>query len=151
FYEPTVLTGVTPEMACHTQETFGPVVAVYRVADEAEAIARANASEYGLNASVFTSDPSRGRRVGAAVRAGTVNVNDSFMTSYGSIDAPMGGVGASGLGRRHGAEGLLKYTEARSVTRLRFPVLDPPKWLSRDAYVKVTGGAIRWLGRARLR
>ena len=151
FFEPTVLTGVTPEMACYSEETFGPVVAVYPVADEAEAIARANDTEYGLNASVFTRSARRGERVGAAIRAGTVNINDGFGTAYGTIDAPMGGMGASGLGRRHGVEGLLKYTDTQTLARLRFAVVDPPPNQPRETYVKMTAGAIRWLGRARIR
>lgn len=151
FYEPTVLTGVTPEMACYHEETFGPVVSVCPVADEAEAIRRANDTEYGLNASVFTRSARRGQRVGAALRAGTVNVNDGFGTAYGTIDAPMGGMGASGLGRRHGVEGLLKYTDTQTLARLRFPVVDPPPNQPREKYVKGTAAAIRWMGRARIR
>ncbi len=151
FFAPTVLTGVTPEMACHAEETFGPVVAVYPVDTEAEGIAAANDTAYGLNASVFTRSVRRGGRVGAALRAGTVNINDGFGTAYGSIDAPMGGMGRSGLGRRHGAEGLLKYTDAQTVARLRFPVSDPQPGQPRDQYVKATAGAIRWLARARIR
>ncbi len=151
FYQPTVLTGVTPEMTCYAAETFGPVVSVYPVADEAEAIARANDTAYGLNASVFTRSVRRGRRVAEALRAGTVNINDGFAASYGSIDAPMGGVGISGLGRRHGAEGLLKYTEAQSVARLRLPLVDPPPYVSRQTYLRVVTGVLRWLGRARIR
>ena len=151
FFEPTVLTGVTEEMACHSCETFGPVVAVYPVADEAEAVARANDTEYGLNASVFTRSARRGQRVAAAIRAGTVNVNDTYSSAYGSMDAPMGGMGASGLGRRHGAEGLLKYTEAQNVAHARFSVVDPPPQLSRSAYLRLSRGAVRWLGRARIR
>lgn len=151
FFEPTVLTGVTPEMACHSEETFGPVVAVYPVASEAEAVARANDTEYGLNASVFTRSARRGRRVAAALRAGTVNVNDTFSSAYGSIDAPMGGMRSSGLGRRHGAEGLLKYTEAQSVARARLPVIDPLAGMSRDTYLRLTGAAVRWLRRTRIR
>ncbi|MGH3717193.1 MAG: succinic semialdehyde dehydrogenase [Micromonosporaceae bacterium] len=151
FYAPTVLTGVTPEMACHSAETFGPVVSVYRVADEAEAVRRANDTEYGLNASVFTRSAARGRRVGAMLRAGTVNVNDAFGTAYGSVDAPMGGMRASGLGRRHGSEGLLKYTDAQNLARLRFPVVDPPPNQPRSKYVAGTAAAIRLLTRARIR
>ncbi|MGH3648822.1 MAG: succinic semialdehyde dehydrogenase [Micromonosporaceae bacterium] len=151
FYEPTVLTGVTPEMVCHAEETFGPVVSVYPVADEAEAIARANDTEYGLNASVFTRSARRGERVGGAIKAGTVNINDGFGTAYGSIDTPMGGMRASGLGRRHGVEGLLKYTDTQTLARLRFAVVDPPPNQPRETYVKMTAGAIRWLGRARIR
>ena len=61
FYEPTVLSGVTPEMECFDNETFGPVVSIYRFSDESEAIQRANEGEYGLNASVWTWDGRRGR------------------------------------------------------------------------------------------
>src|SRR4029450_13923992 len=77
-YEPTILTGVTPEMDCYADETFGPVVSVYPVPNEAEAVARANASDYGLNASVWTSNPARGRRVASKIKCGSVNVNEGF-------------------------------------------------------------------------
>ncbi len=76
FYEPTVLSGVTPEMECFDNETFGPVVSIYRFSDESEAIQRANEGEYGLNASVWTRDSRRGRAVAAQLVAGTVNVNE---------------------------------------------------------------------------
>ncbi|MGH3734106.1 MAG: succinic semialdehyde dehydrogenase [Micromonosporaceae bacterium] len=150
FYQPTVLTGVTREMVCCGEETFGPVVSVTPVADEAEAIARANDTEYGLSASVFTRSGSRGRRVAAAIRAGAVNINDAFGTAYGTMDAPMGGMGSSGLGRRHGTEGLLKYTEPQTVVRLRLGVVDPPPD-GRDKYVRMTAESIRWMSRARIR
>jgi len=127
FYEPTVLTGVTPEMACHGEETFGPVVAVYRYSDEEEVIAAANATAYGLNASVWTRNGRRGRAVAARLHAGTVNVNEACAAAWGSLDAPMGGMGNSGLGRRHGAEGLLKYTEAQTVAHQRLLGFAPPK------------------------
>ncbi|WP_067974555.1 succinic semialdehyde dehydrogenase [Nocardiopsis trehalosi] len=115
FYEPTVLTGVEPSMAACADETFGPVVAVYRFSDEDEAIARANATEYGLNASVWTRDVARGRRIAERIQAGTVNVNEGYGAAWASYAAPMGGMKRSGLGRRHGAEGLLRYTEPQTV------------------------------------
>ncbi|HLT69721.1 MAG TPA: succinic semialdehyde dehydrogenase [Acidimicrobiales bacterium] len=115
FYEPTVLTEVTPEMDLYREETFGPVVAVYPVDGDDEAIEQANDTEYGLNASVWCGDVARGRAIAERLLAGTVNVNDGYASAWGSLDAPMGGMKASGLGRRHGREGLLKYTESRTV------------------------------------
>jgi succinate-semialdehyde dehydrogenase / glutarate-semialdehyde dehydrogenase len=115
FYEPTVLAGVTPDMALHREETFGPVVAVYPVASDDEAVARANDTEYGLNASVYCGDTDRGKAIAERIRAGTVNVNDGYSSAWASLDAPMGGMKASGLGRRHGREGLLKYTDSQTV------------------------------------
>lgn len=126
FHEPTVLADVVPGMEVFDQETFGPVVSLYRVADEEEAIRCANQSQYGLNASVWTSDPEHGRRVAARLQAGTVNVNDAYAAAWGSLDAPMGGMKDSGLGRRHGEHGLLKYTEAQTVATERgLPVGNP--------------------------
>ena len=100
-----MLTGVTPEMDVYANETFGPVVSLYAVADDDEAVARANDSEYGLNGSVWTSDLERGRRVAGRLACGTVNVNEGFAATFGSLDAPMGGMKKSGLGRRQGRGG----------------------------------------------
>jgi succinate-semialdehyde dehydrogenase/glutarate-semialdehyde dehydrogenase len=124
FYEPTVMTGVTPEMECAANETFGPLVSIYPVADIEEAIARANDTEYGLNASVWaTAD---GEKIATRLRSGTVNVNEGYAFAWGSLSAPMGGMGLSGMGRRHGPEGLLKYTEAQTIATARVLNLDPP-------------------------
>jgi len=115
FFEPTLLEGVTPAMQVYADETFGPVASLYRVETDEEAAARANDTCYGLNADVWTGHSARGRRLALRLQAGTVNLNESYAASWGSIDAPMGGMKQSGLGRRHGPEGLLKYTEEQTV------------------------------------
>lgn len=125
FYEPTVLDGVDDTMAVCTEETFGPVVSVYRFDSEDEAVERANATRYGLNSSVWTRDTRRGRAVAARLHTGTVNVNEAYAAAYGSSAAPMGGMGDSGLGRRHGAEGILRYTEAQTIATQRLLPIAP--------------------------
>ena len=115
FYAPTVLDGVPAEAECYARETFGPVVAVYRVGSDAQAVRLINGTDYGLNASVWTADVPRGRRIAQQIRVGTVNVNEGYAPTWGSIGVPMGGMKDSGLGRRHGAEGILKYTEAQAI------------------------------------
>ena len=124
FFEPTVLTGVTPEMRLHSEETFGPVVAVYPFSSDEEAIALANDSCYGLNASVWTRDVDAGLRIAGRIEAGSVNVNDAYTATWASLGAPQGGVKESGLGRRHGADGLLKYTVSQTISAQRGPPLD---------------------------
>jgi acyl-CoA reductase-like NAD-dependent aldehyde dehydrogenase len=151
FYEPTVLTDVTPDMLCHTAETFGPVVSLYPYATEDEAVSLANATDYGLNASVHGRDLVRARQVAARLRTGTVNVNDGYASAFGSTDAPMGGMGMSGLGRRHGAEGLLRYTEVQSVAAQQVDMLNPPRWLPYRAYSRFMAAALRLMKKTRLR
>ncbi|MFE3059124.1 succinic semialdehyde dehydrogenase [Nocardia sp. NPDC059239] len=130
FYEPTILTGVTPDMTLYDHETFGPVVSIYSYRDVDEAIALANATAYGLNASVWSGDGAKGRAVAARIHTGTVNVNDAYAAAWGSVDAPMGGMGDSGLGRRHGADGLLKYTEPQTVAHQRLLGFTAPAGVS---------------------
>lgn len=147
FYEPTVLADVTEDMTLCREETFGPVVSVYRVADEAEAIARANDSVYGLNASVWSAR--RGEAVAAQLRAGTVNVNESYAAAWGSHAAPMGGFGESGVGRRHGSQGLLKYTQAQTVAVQRLHPIAPPRGLTNRRYAELMTTAITLLNKLR--
>ncbi|MFD6464053.1 succinic semialdehyde dehydrogenase, partial [Streptomyces roseolus] len=100
FYEATVLTEVTPEMTHATMETFGPVAAVYKFSDDDEAIRLANATDYGLNASVWSSDLAHAKRIADRLEAGNININDSFVTTYASKATPSGGVKNSGVGAR---------------------------------------------------
>ena len=134
FYEPTVLTNVTEDMALCRDETFGPVVAVRAVQDEDEAVSLANDSVYGLNASVWTRDVGRGRRVAARVRTGTVSINETYAAAWGATRSPMGGVKDSGMGRRHGRDGIVKYTEPQTVAVQRLTGLAPPRTLSWDRW-----------------
>lgn len=141
FYEPTLLTDVTAEMELFEDETFGPVAAVTKVSSAEEAIDRANASDYGLNFSIWTRNTRRGRQLATRLQAGTVNVNEGYAATWASVDAPMGGFKDSGIGRRHGAEGIRKYTEAQTVSVQRLlPIAAPPQadgarfaWLATQA------------------
>lgn len=139
FYEPTVLTDVEQDMTLGCEETFGPVVALYPFSDTDEAINRANDTDYGLNAAVWTGDADHGRDVARRIHAGTVNVNDTYAATYSSVDAPMGGMKDSGIGRRHGREGILKYTEPQTVAVQRGDtVAPPPEFVSFELYTKAT-------------
>lgn len=144
-YEPTVLTGVTEEMTLCREETFGPVLALYRVRTEDEAVRLANDSAYGLNASVWSAR--RGPEVAARLRVGTVNINEGYAAAWGSHTAPMGGMGESGIGRRHGAQGLLKYTEPQTVAAQRLHPIAPPERLGNESYARVMTRAIAVLNR----
>ena len=130
FYEPTILADVTREMILSFTETFGPVVSVYRVDSVEEAIERANNTEYGLNASVLVGSVKHGRAIARQLHAGTVNINEGYGAAWASVDAPMGGFRASGLGRRHGKEGLLKYTEIKNVAAQRIQGFTRPDGVS---------------------
>ncbi|MFD9210396.1 succinic semialdehyde dehydrogenase [Streptomyces sioyaensis] len=151
FYEPTILDGVQAPMAVCGEETFGPVVSIYRFRDEDEAVALANATPYGLNSSVWTKDGRRGRAVAARLRTGTVNVNESYAAGYGSVQSPMGGMGDSGLGRRHGSEGILKYTEAQTVAQQRLMPLAPSFGLTDEKYAQLMTRSLRAMKAFRLR
>lgn len=151
FYEPTILEGVEAPMAVCDAETFGPVVSVYRFSDEDEAVSLANATPYGLNSSVWTRNGRRGRDVAARLRTGTVNVNEGYASAYGSAQAPMGGMGDSGLGRRHGSEGILKYTEVQTVAHQRVLPMAPSLGMDDERYAAFMSTSLKALKLLRFR
>jgi acyl-CoA reductase-like NAD-dependent aldehyde dehydrogenase len=141
FYEPTVLVDVDHTMKCMTEETFGPTLPIMRVRDADEAVRLANDSPYGLAGSVFTKDVRRGEEIARRVESGAVCVNDA-MINYSALELPMGGWKASGLGSRHGANGIRKYCAQQTLLIKR---LAPKKDIHMYPYRSVT---TRLLGRA---
>jgi acyl-CoA reductase-like NAD-dependent aldehyde dehydrogenase len=112
FYEPTVLLNVTPEMEVYREEIFGPVMPVVPFSDPDEALALANALEYGLAAYVHTRDVNTTMKMMEGLEYGMVSVNDWFPSAP---EAPFGGMKGSGMGRECGTEGLLEYMETKTV------------------------------------
>lgn len=147
FVEPTILTGVTESMTLARNETFGPVISVYKVDSNDEALERANDSEYGLNTSVWSRR--LGTTVARTIRSGTVTINEGFSASFASHDAPMGGMKKSGVGRRHGSAGLLKYTDAQTVATQRIWGIAPLPGQSNEKFASLMTTAIGWLTKIR--
>ncbi len=114
YFEPTVLTGVTPAMRCYYEETFGPVVSLTPVRDAEEAIRMANDSTYGLSAGIITGDPDRGLALAARIQSGMVHINDSSV--HDEPQAPFGGIKSSGVGRHGGKAAIEAFTEQRWVS-----------------------------------
>ena len=146
FYEPTILEGVTKDMLAGSCETFGPVVALHRYSTVDEAVALANDTDYGLNAwsgaPTSTTPPRSARRI----ESGNVNVNDALAAAYASKGTPSGGVKQSGVGARHGDQGLLKYTDVSNLAVLKKQVLRRPATPARTTteYVKRHPLIRRW-------
>ena len=119
YYEPTVLVDVDHGMDCMREETFGPTLPIMKVADSEEALRLSNDSPYGLQASVWTKDVAKGERLARRIEAGAVTVNDAQI-NYVALELPMGGWKSSGLGSRHGADGIRKYTKKQALVVTRF-------------------------------
>jgi acyl-CoA reductase-like NAD-dependent aldehyde dehydrogenase len=119
YFEPTVMSGVSDEMALMREETFGPVLPIVRVRDVDEAVARANDTSYGLGANVWTRDAKLGREIALRIDSGSVCINDMTMT-YGATEAPFGGRKESGVGQVNGAYGPRGYAYAQPILTDRF-------------------------------
>ncbi|KAA1421880.1 aldehyde dehydrogenase family protein [Nocardioides humilatus] len=147
FYPPTVLTGVDHSMLVMTEETFGPLLPVMKVANEAEAVRLANDSPYGLAGSVWTSTPARGVRVGTQVETGGMNINNA-MTNVFQFPLPMGGWKSSGLGHRFGgANGIRKYCRQQAFVSERVNVKRELHWYPyTHRKAAITDAALRMLG-----
>jgi len=127
FYEPTVLTDVTHDMAIMTEETFGPVIPIMKVRDADEGVRLANASRYGLTASVWSKDRGAAQVVAQRLEAGSVCVNDCLV-NFAVTEAPMGGIKESGLGSRHGVNGIRKFCRQQTVVVDRFGTKSELNW-----------------------
>ncbi|RLT94841.1 MAG: aldehyde dehydrogenase family protein [Ketobacter sp.] len=126
FYPPTILVDVTPDMEIAYSEVFGPVMLVFKVRDETEAIELANATEFGLHSTVMSNDREQAERIAAQLEAGATCIND-FGLCYLNQDLPFGGVKYSGFGRMNGRDGLRAYTNQKAVLADRFGFGVPPK------------------------
>jgi acyl-CoA reductase-like NAD-dependent aldehyde dehydrogenase len=121
-----VIADVDHSMKVMTEETFGPVIPVMKVGSVDEAVELANDTNYGLGSSVFAGDPEEGERIARRIEAGHCNVND-VLVNYNVLGLPMGGWKNSGIGVRHGAQGIRRFchTEALTIPRMRQMKTEP--------------------------
>jgi acyl-CoA reductase-like NAD-dependent aldehyde dehydrogenase len=150
FYEPTILTGVRAGMKVYAEETFGPVVSVSPFATDEEAVEKANDTPYGLNASIWTGDTVAGARLAHRIRAGSVNVNESYAAVWGSVDSPMGGWKESGLHPRHGAEGILKFTKPQTIAVQRLLPIGPAGGVDPEVHARWMTRLVKLLRQTRI-
>ncbi len=144
YYEPTVLVDVDHDMLVMREETFGPVIPVMRVADVEEAIERANDSQYGLSASVWTGSRDRGLQIARRLEAGAVNVNDVFSNLF-ALGLPMAGWKRSGLGARLGGDSAIqKYCRTQAVTAAKLTPATEIAWYPYASWkTKIAGRIVR--------
>jgi succinate-semialdehyde dehydrogenase/glutarate-semialdehyde dehydrogenase len=151
FYEPTVLADVTQEMLVMKEETFGPILPILTVKDEAEAIRLANDTVYGLCANVWTKDDAKAIALAKQIDAGSICVNDCAVT-YGAAEAPFGGRKTSGVGQVNGPAGLKGYSYATPIIIERFNPKEEHIWYPYTADKgKMLQKIMRWVWGSPLR
>lgn len=144
FFEPTIVVDASPDTTLMRDETFGPVLPIVKVADVDEAVRLANASEYGLSASVWSRDRAKARRIAARLRVGSVMINDELV-NYDTPGVPFTGRGGSGFGCVHGDDGIREFGQVRATIEPRIEMRVEPYWfggiLTRPP---VTRAVLRW-------
>jgi acyl-CoA reductase-like NAD-dependent aldehyde dehydrogenase len=145
FFEPTILADVDHTMEIMRDETFGPIIPVMRVRDADEAIALANDSNYGLSSAIYTRDLARGRALARRIQAGDVSIN-RVLINVTTAGMPSGGVKDSGIGRRNGVPGLLRFVTTHAVMTDKL-VFNPPSLSVLDPITRLGAHVMRHLRR----
>lgn len=135
YIRPKVVVNPDESSKLMTEETFGPVISVHKVRDPWEAVEKTNAIDFGLNASIFTRDLRKARKMAKEIRAGNISIND-VLTNYLSVNLPFGGVGMSGLGRLQGKEGIRSFAFVQSVLEDRLGLKKEPWWFPVSPIIK---------------
>jgi acyl-CoA reductase-like NAD-dependent aldehyde dehydrogenase len=132
YYEPTVLVDLDHSMRVMKDETFGPIIPIMKVRDAEEALRLANDSRYGLSASIFSRGEANRLRMAERLEVSAICINDSLV-NFIIPDTPMGGSKDSGFGYRHGAEGIRKYCNRKTIVSDRFGLREEFPWYPASA------------------
>lgn len=147
FFAPTVLTEIPQGAEILHKEVFGPVIALVGYSSLDEAVELANATEYGLNAAIV-GDVSTALQLAPRLMAGSVNINEGYRATMATMAAPMGGMKQSGMGRRSGPGGLLRYTENRTIAVAnRLPIRLPSRAKEYNRLAPLMTKLAKWMGR----